>query len=306
MKNRNLLALAILSGMLTACGGSDDDSNNPADPKNNPPPLQGPSPGLQYQHRVDPLDTDGSHGIIDSNGNGNNNGGNNNSGNNNGGTNPPGTNPPGTNPPGTNPPGTNPPGTNPPNPKSYNQIAIKDSNNNYKTIDLLPSNVQPGSNQGTNKTYKSDDSSYKKLNGNDLKYALYGVIIDKTDGNTAHAFYRDSQDESTRGVVLPQKEVFYQGHVIHYDVANRTLVEGTALFDVNFPNRKIEGGITAGSARIPISATISGERFSGSSSNNVTVEGRFYGPEGHDMSGIYGKGTGDRKEFIGSFGAVPQ
>ena len=58
MKNRNLLALAILSGMLTACGGSDDDSNTPADPKNNPPPLQGPSPGLQYQHRVDPLDTD--------------------------------------------------------------------------------------------------------------------------------------------------------------------------------------------------------------------------------------------------------
>ena len=87
---------------------------------------------------------------------------------------------------------------------------------------------------------------------------------------------------------------------------NRTLVEGTALFDVNFPNRKIEGGITAGSSRIPISATISGERFSGSSSDNVTVEGRFYGPEGHDMSGIYGKGTGDRKEFIGSFGAVPQ
>ena len=44
MQNRNLLALAILSGLLTACGGGDDDSNNPADPKNNPPPLQGPSP----------------------------------------------------------------------------------------------------------------------------------------------------------------------------------------------------------------------------------------------------------------------
>ena len=83
MKNRNLLALAILGGLLTACGGSDDNnSNNPSDP-NGEKPLRGPSPGLQYQHWIDPTDTDGSHGISDSNGNpqgGNNNGGNNNGG----------------------------------------------------------------------------------------------------------------------------------------------------------------------------------------------------------------------------------
>ena len=303
MQNRNLLALAIFSGLLTACGGGGDDSNNPADPKNNPPPLQGPSPGLQYQHRVDPIDKDGSFGIIDSNGNGsgNNNGGdssgnnnNNNSGNNNGGNNNnPGNNNGrnnGNNSGNNN--GNNNGGNN--NNKSYNQITI-----NNKTIDLLPPNIAPGAGGFHN----AEDGQYKKLIGNNMQFALYGVVLDKEAGN-ARAFFKESGPVN---VTMPTTGmVRYQGSATHYDVAQKAFSQGTAGFDVNFDAHTVNGQIkVSGKSPIVLSAEINGQRFSGTTNDKVVTDGRFFGNRGEEISGTYGKdsSTPNEKEFIGAFGA---
>ena len=309
MQNRNLLALAIFSGLLTACGGGDDDSNNPADPKNNPPPLQGPSPGLQYQHRIDPIDQDGSFGIIDSNGNGNsnnnngsnsgnnnNNSGNNNGGNNNnsGNNNNPGNNNGGNNGNnGGNNNGNNNGGNN--NSKSYNQISI-----NNKTIDLLPSNIAPGAGG----FYTNEDAQYKKLIGNHLQFALYGVIVDKGAGN-ARAFFKES---GPMNVTMPTTGmVRYQGSATHYDVAKNELSQGTSGFDVNFDAHTVNGQINiSGKSPITLSADISGQRFSGTTADKVATDGHFYGNRGEEISGAYGKNSANNpneKEFIGAFGA---
>ena len=282
MKNRNLLALAILGGLLTACGGSDDNnSNNPSDP-NGEKPLRGPSPGLQYQHWIDPTDTDGSHGISDSNGNpqgGNNNGGNNNGGNNNGGNN-----------------GNN--GGNNNRSPSYNEIEF-----NGKIITLLPPNVPPGSGD----YYENNDGAYRKMIGNQFGNLIFGVIVDKANGN-ARAFTRDTRANALT-TNMPTTGTFdYGGTAVHYDVARKEFLKGTALMKVDFSSaKKLTGEINLPGRTDPVrlSADIIGNRFSGSSDNQVVTSGSFYGDEATEMGGIYGKNTSnpDVKEFIGSFGA---
>ena len=310
MKNRNLLALAILGGLLTACGGSDDNnSNNPSDP-NGEKPLRGPSPGLQYQHRIDPTDTDGSHGISDSNGNpqggnnnggnnngGNNNGGNNNGGNNNGGNNNGGNNNGGNNNGGNNNGGNNNGGNNNRSP-SYNEIEF-----NGKIITLLPPNVPPGSGD----YYENNDGAYRKMIGNQFGNLIFGVIVDKANGN-ARAFTRDTRANALT-TNMPTTGTFdYGGTAVHYDVARKEFLKGTALMKVDFSSaKKLTGEINLPGRTDPVrlSADIIGNRFSGSSDNQVVTSGSFYGDEATEMGGIYGKNTSnpDVKEFIGSFGA---
>jgi periplasmic protein len=295
MKNRNLLTIAILAGMLTACGGSgSDDSNNPSDP-NGEKPLRGPSPGLQYQHHVDPVDRDGSYGILDSNGNnpgGNNNGGNNNQGNNgnnnNGGNN--GGNNNGGNNGGNNNNGGN---TTPP---SYNEIEF-----NGKNITLLPSGTQPG--EGG--IYKSDEGSYRKIVGNQYGNFLYGVIIDKTGGG-ARAFTREAKDGARTTNMPKTGTMSYAGAAIHYDVSRKTTLDGTAYLNADFANNKLNGEINVPGRTDPIrlSANIIGNRFNGASAEKVVTDGNFFGDGATEVGGIYGKdsATPDVKEYIGAFG----
>ena len=277
MKNRNLLALAILGGLLTACGGSDDNnSNNPSDP-NGEKPLRGPSPGLQYQHWIDPTDTDGSHGISDSNGNpqgGNNNGGNNNGGNNNGGNNNGGNTRP-----------------------SYNEIEF-----NGKNIPLLPQGTQPG--EGGQ--YQSDEGAYRKVIGNQYGSFLYGVIIDKTGGG-ARAFARDAREGAVTTNMPASGSMNYAGPAIHYDVPRRTTIDAMSSFTANFDTKKLNGEIAVPGKTDPIrlEADILGSRFTGSSSDKVVTEGNFYGDGATEMGGIYGKNSTanpEVKEYIGAYG----
>ena len=306
MQNRNLLALAIFSGLLTACGGSGDSDNNPADP-NNPPPLKGPSPGLQYQHRVDPIDRDGSNGIINNNGNNqggnNNNSGNNSQGNNQG--NNPGNNNQG-NTPGNNNQGNNPGGNNNGLPQTSNgSINNKSYNNqvniNNRTIHLLPNSIAQGA--GSIQDVDDNVQSYRKLIGNNLNKGLYGVLIHKTD-NSAYAFYQHDNGNIT----LPTTGmVRYNGLAIHYDVAKKEALQGTSTFDVDFGAAKsVNGKITLnGKAPIELSAKINGTNFKGVTNDKIETEGSFYGDNGAELSGTYGKpaANGSGKEYIGAFGA---
>ena len=306
MKNRNLLALAILGGLLTACGGSDDNnSNNPSDP-NGEKPLRGPSPGLQYQHWIDPTDTDGSHGISDSNGNpqggnnngGNNNGGNNNGGNNNGGNNNGGNNGRGNNNGGNNNGGNNNGGNNGGNTRpSYNEIEF-----NGKNIPLLPQGTQPG--EGGQ--YQSDEGAYRKVIGNQYGSFLYGVIIDKTGGG-ARAFARDAREGAVTTNMPASGSMNYAGPAIHYDVPRRTTIDAMSSFTANFDTKKLNGEIVVPGKTDPVrlEADILGSRFTGSSSDKVVTEGNFYGDGATEMGGIYGKNSTanpEAKEYIGAYG----
>ena len=143
--------------------------------------------------------------------------------------------------------------------------------------------------------------------GNQFGNLIFGVIVDKANGN-ARAFTRDTRANALT-TNMPTTGTFdYGGTAVHYDVARKEFLKGTALMKVDFSSaKKLTGEINLPGRTDPVrlSADIIGNRFSGSSDNQVVTSGSFYGDEATEMGGIYGKNTSnpDVKEFVGSFGA---
>lgn len=81
-----------------------------------------------------------------------------------------------------------------------------------------------------------------------------------------------------------------------------------AQFAVDYGNKTISGSISSPEKyfnTVNLKGTISGNAFSGTN-DGYNMNGRFFGPNAEELGGTFHKGTKDRPEVLGSFGAKKQ
>ena len=79
---------------------------------------------------------------------------------------------------------------------------------------------------------------------------------------------------------------------------------------VDFGAKKLDGEITVDAIKVPLTANINGNQFSGTSAAGINTDGRFYGPQAAEMGGVFNgemaNGIGGFYKLIGSYGAKKQ
>ena len=271
MQYRNLLTAAVTLGILTACGGSD---NNVADPRPVAPAANSGSPASPSARGPWQLPTQPNNN--DKNNNGNNNG---NNGNNNGGNSGNGS-------------------IDADWKKAINKLRIND-----QEIELLASNIT----RGSGGYFKGEDDSYRKIVGNNLHNALYGMVYDKQRGSY-HTFFQGPSPQQVPTTLPKKGEARYSGLSVH-QAEGADMQEGLAEFNVNFTTKDVTGRISVPGKIDPIrlKARINNNTFSGYSDERTYTNGSFYGQNAAEMSGVYEKYSqtqAGEREFRGAFGAT--
>jgi transmembrane protein DDB_G0273707/DDB_G0273361 len=271
MQYRNLLTAAVTLGILTACGGSD---NNVADPRPVAPAANSGSPASPSARGPWQLPTQPNNN--DKNNNGNNNG---NNGNNNGGNSGNGS-------------------IDADWKKAINKLRIND-----QEIELLASNIT----RGSGGYFKGEDDSYRKIVGNNLHNALYGMVYDKQRGSY-HTFFQGPSPQQVPTTLPKKGEARYSGLSVH-QAEGADMQEGLAEFNVNFTTKDVTGRISVPGKIDPIrlKARINNNTFSGYSDERTFTNGSFYGQNAAEMSGVYEKYSqtqAGEREFRGAFGAT--
>ena len=271
MQYRNLLTAAVTLGILTACGGSD---NNVADPRPVAPAANSGSPASPSARGPWQLPTQPNNN--DKNNNGNNNG---NNGNNNGGNSGNGS-------------------IDADWKKAINKLRIND-----QEIELLASNIT----RGSGGYFKGEDDSYRKIVGNNLHNALYGMVYDKQRGSY-HTFFQGPSPQQVPTTLPKKGEARYTGLAVH-QAEGADMQEGLTEFNVNFTTKDVTGRISVPGKIDPIrlKARINNNTFSGYSDERTFTNGSFYGQNAAEMSGVYEKYSqtqAGEREFRGAFGAT--
>ena len=271
MQYRNLLTAAVTLGILTACGGSD---NNVADPRPVAPAANSGSPASPSARGPWQLPTQPNNN--DKNNNGNNNG---NNGNNNGGNSGNGS-------------------IDADWKKAINKLRIND-----QEVELLASNIT----RGSGGYFKGEDDSYRKIVGNNLHNALYGMVYDKQRGSY-HTFFQGPSPQQVPTTLPKKGEARYSGLSVH-QAEGADMQEGLAEFNVNFTTKDVTGRISVPGKIDPIrlKARINNNTFSGYSDERTFTNGSFYGQNAAEMSGVYEKYSqtqAGEREFRGAFGAT--
>lgn len=278
MQYRNLLTAAITLGILTACGGSD---NNVADPRPVAPAADSGTPASPSARGPWQLPTQPNNNDKNNNGNNNGNNGNNNgnNGNNNGGNSGNGS-------------------IDADWKKAINKLRIND-----QEIELLASNIT----RGSGGYFKGEDDSYRKIVGNNLHNALYGMVYDKQRGSY-HTFFQGPSPQQVPTTLPKKGEARYSGLSVH-QAEGADMQEGLAEFNVNFTTKDVTGRISVPGKIDPIrlKARINNNTFSGYSDERTFTNGSFYGQNAAEMSGVYEKYSqtqAGEREFRGAFGAT--
>ncbi|MFC0034990.1 transferrin-binding protein-like solute binding protein [Cardiobacterium valvarum] len=273
MQYRNYLAAAVTLGILAACGGNDNkNGDNPAADGRPVAPAAGTpsSPSNLGSWTLPPKpDNSGDNGSGGGSGGGGKGGGNAGNG-----------------------------SLDADWKKSINKLRIND-----QEIELLAPNIT----RGSGGFFKGEDDSYKKIVGNNLHNALYGMVYDKQRGSY-HTFFQGPSPQQV-ATTLPKKgEARYSGLTVH-QAEGADMQEGLAEFNVNFTTKDVTGRISVPGKIDPIGlkARINNNTFSGYSDERTFTNGSFYGQNAAEMSGVYEKYSqtqAGEREFRGAFGAT--
>lgn len=149
--------------------------------------------------------------------------------------------------------------------------------------------------------------------GSYLSHMRFGTYRDfnhngNANSNPSYAFALGSltpvADVPTTGTAT------YEGIALGSPIGGGLFDEGTSRFNVDFGEKKLNGEITVDAIRVPLTANINGNQFSGTSEAGVNTNGRFYGPQAAEMGGVFNgemaNGIGGFYKWIGSYGAKKQ
>lgn len=176
-----------------------------------------------------------------------------------------------------------------------------------KKITLIPQDVRSGS------IYREETNTTTKAVGANLEYARYGwysaPLTDKS--HKGYLFYQ--------GHITPEANMPVSGTARYEGVALVSAVDrftkdgdfflkqGTSAFDVDFGAKTVKGNIRLSDNKynhIPLQGDISpsGNQF-GAITDNMRLEGAFFGPKANEMAGAFSYNPDFRKSLIGTFGA---
>ena len=146
-----------------------------------------------------------------------------------------------------------------------------------------------------------------------LSHMRFGAYRDfnhngNANSNPSHAFALGSltpvADVPTTGTAT------YEGIALGSTIGGGLFHEGTSKFNVDFGAKKLDGEITVDAIKVPLTANINGNQFSGTSAAGINTDGRFYGPKAAEMGGVFNgemaNGIGGFYKWIGSYGAKKQ
>ena len=149
--------------------------------------------------------------------------------------------------------------------------------------------------------------------GTYLSHMRFGTYRDfnhngNANSNPSHAFALGSltpvADVPTTGTAT------YEGIALGSVIGGGLFHEGTSKFNVDFGAKKLDGEITVDAIKVPLTANINGNQFSGTSAAGINTDGRFYGPQAAEMGGVFNgemaNGIGGFYKLIGSYGAKKQ
>lgn len=122
----------------------------------------------------------------------------------------------------------------------------------------------------------------------------YGYL---TQNNTTPTLFVQGNVSSS---VPVRGQATYRGNAVHVRAngSNPVVQVVPATFNVDFANKTLTGKIQASNA-LDLSATISGNRFSGTK-DNVATQGYFYGTDASELGGVYHNDDGS---LSGAYGA---
>lgn len=134
-----------------------------------------------------------------------------------------------------------------------------------------------------------------------MKYARYGLIMDWQNA-VDYLFY---QGEKTPTANIPTEgTASYVGHSLYLcGDCEDEVIQGTSKFTADFGKKTLTGSISNEQAKVALSATISGNTFSGTNGAGTETRGAFFGDKAQEISGIF---NNDDKDFAGAFGATKQ
>ena len=185
-------------------------------------------------------------------------------------------------------------------------------------ITILP----PGKVQGAdkNRLLTLTDGPYKRIIGNNLSKASYGLIDTTSYDNKYRTFYQGARADLTSsasffgmmldGVTPLQGSAHYKGLAVQYSDRDG-IEEGTSTFDANFQDRRLSGRINVGQREITIGSMLISNTFSGfgkdagKSDGLLSFEGAFFVKDASEIAGTYQKASLD-DGYIGAFGAQRQ
>ena len=159
----------------------------------------------------------------------------------------------------------------------------------------------------------SQNTEQTITSGSYLSHMRFGAYRDfnhngNANSNPSHAFALGSltpaADVPTTGTAT------YEGIALGSTIGGGLFHEGTSKFNVDFGAKKLDGEITVDAIKVPLTANINGNQFSGTSAAGINTDGRFYGPKAAEMGGVFNgemaNGIGGFYKWIGSYGAKKQ
>ncbi|ULJ63515.1 Slam-dependent surface lipoprotein [Wielerella bovis] len=162
--------------------------------------------------------------------------------------------------------------------------------------------IDPGIQVGSWYTNNVKNQDYKKVHGG-YSYTRFGVY----ESHNEDSFYLISHGQFTDANKVPTTgTATYVGHAVYASNQTDGWDTGSAKFNVNYGNKTIDGTVSIPKANsVALKGTISGNAFSGTH-NGTNMQGHFFGSAAEELSGTFHKGTKNKPDFVGAFGAKKQ
>lgn len=190
---------------------------------------------------------------------------------------------------------------------SLNNIVV-----NGKSVDLVPAGL-------SGRWIVTSDSQAERQVYTGLSYTRFGLYTDKSQSQSgtydinlfAHGQLTEASKVPTTGTAT------YMGYAIYADDKTSDMdalklqngwARGDAKFDVNYGEKTISGQISSPEKHfnaVDLKGTIAGNGFNGTH-NDVQMSGHFFGANAEELGGTFHKGTKDKPDFLGAFGAKKQ
>lgn len=159
-----------------------------------------------------------------------------------------------------------------------------------KTIDFIPQGFSANSiNITANNQARIGGSS-------NLAYTRYGYVKEGANGTP----YLFSQGQVTATMPTTGTAV-YTGNATHVvsDTTTPRITQHNARFNVDYGKKTVTGTIFS-TNQVGLNATISGNKFSGTSTQGYRTDGYFYGNDAAELGGTYSNASGT---ISGAYGA---
>lgn len=159
-----------------------------------------------------------------------------------------------------------------------------------KTIDFIPQGV-------TSNSITITANNQARIGGSsNLTYTRYGYVKEGANGTP----YLFAQGQVTAAMPTTGTAV-YTGNATHVvsDANTPRITQHNARFNVDYGKKTVTGTIFA-PTQVDLNATISGNKFSGTSTQGYRTDGHFYGNNAAELGGTYSNASGT---ISGAYGA---